>query len=310
MIVVGGEALVDLVPDPSTVEGELGPLHPRLGGGPCNVAVALGRLGAPVAFHARLSTDQLGDKLFDRLRESGVDTALIQRGPEPTTLAVVGLGADGAARYSFHTEATAARFVQDVELPAETTALSLGTLGMVLEPGATVYEQVLQREAERGLFVALDPNIRASLIADREAYCERFESWLPSVSLLKLSADDARWLAGAEDEFGALLRWQRLGPAAVVLTRGSEGITVLTAAGEVVTVPGTEIEVADTIGAGDAVQAALLAWLQRHGALSDGGVRGLERAEWERCLGFAARAAALTVGRPGADPPWTDELAD
>lgn len=308
MIVVGGEALVDLVPDPSTVDGELGPLHPRLGGGPYNVAVALGRLGVPASFHARLSTDQLGDKLFERLGESGVDTALVQRGPEPTTLAVVGLGADGAARYSFHTEGTAARFVQDVELPGETAALSLGTLGMVLEPGATVYERMLQREAEHGRFVALDPNIRPDLIADRGAYCERFESWLPSVGLLKLSVEDARWLAGADDEFEALLRWQRLGPAAVVLTRGSEGISALTAAGDIVTVPGVEAEVADTIGAGDTVQAALLAWLHRRGALSDGGVRGLERADWEQCLGFAARAAAMTVGRPGADPPWTDEL--
>ncbi|MBE9373995.1 carbohydrate kinase [Saccharopolyspora sp. HNM0983] len=309
MIVVGGEALVDLVPDPSTVEGELGPLHPRLGGGPYNVAVALGRLGAPAAFHARLSTDQLGDKLVERLGESRVRTELVQRGPEPTTLAVVGLGEGGAARYSFHTEGTAARFVEDVELPAETAALSLGTLGMVLEPGATVYERALLREAERGRFIALDPNIRPELIADRDAYCERFESWLPSVGLLKLSVEDARWLAGDEDEFAALLRWQRLGPAAVVLTRGAEGISVLTAAGEVVTVPGVRAEVEDTIGAGDTVQAALLAWLHRSGALSDGGVRGLGRAEWERCLEFAARAAAVTVARPGADPPWADELA-
>ncbi len=191
MIVIGGEALVDLVPDPSTADGELGPLHPRLGGGPYNVAIALGRLGVPAAFFARLSTDQFGDKLLERLRSSNVDVELVQRGPEPTSLAVVGLAENGSARYSFHTEGTAARFVTDQQLPEQATAVCLGTLGLVLEPGASVYEKVLFREAEQGRFIALDPNIRADLITDPVAYRARFASWLPSVGLLKVSDDDA-----------------------------------------------------------------------------------------------------------------------
>ncbi|MER7080266.1 fructokinase [Saccharopolyspora kobensis] len=307
MIVIGGEALVDLVPDPATGEGELGPLHPLLGGGPYNVAIALGRLGVPAAFYARVSTDQFGDKLVERLRASNVDTGLVQRGPEPTTLAVVGLGEDGSARYSFHTEGTATRFVTDQELPERTTALCLGTLGMVLEPGASVYEKVLFREAERGRFIALDPNIRADLIADPDAYRARFRSWLPSVGLLKVSDDDAGWLADGGDVLDAARDWQREGPAAVVLTRGADGLTAVTAAGEI-TVPGERVEVADTIGAGDTVQAALLAWLHRNGALSANAVRRLDREQWERALRFAAAAAAVTVSRAGAEPPWAGEL--
>ncbi|GAA2337927.1 carbohydrate kinase [Saccharopolyspora halophila] len=308
MIVIGGEALVDLVPDKSTPDGELGPLRPLLGGGPYNVAIAMGRLGIPAAFYAKLSTDQFGDRMLARLDESGVDTGLIERGPEPTTLAVVGLGEDGSARYSFYTEGTAARFVSDRPLPEEATALCVGTLGMVLEPGASVYERALFAESERGRFIALDPNVRADLIADPDAYRRRFESWLSAVDLLKVSDDDAEWLAPGRDVVEVAREWAAGGPAAVVLTRGKDGITAVTEAGEF-HVPGRAVDVADTIGAGDTVQAALLAWLHRHNALSAAEMRAFGRAQWEQLLGFAAEAAAVTVSRAGAEPPWASELA-
>lgn len=310
MIVIGGEALVDLVPVPGTPGGELGPLHPWLGGGPYNVAIALGRLDVPAGFYARLSTDQFGDKQLERLRESGVDTGLIQRGPEPSILAVVGLNDDGSARYSFHTAGAAGRYVEDCgPLPEEVTAVSFGTLGMVLEPGASAYEQVLFREAERGRFVALDPNIRPDLISDPVAYRKRFEAWLPAVHLLKLSVEDAEWLAGDEDVDTALARWQQAGPAGLVLTRGGDGLSALVAGGRRVEVPGVRAEVADTIGAGDTVHAALLAWLHRNDALTPEAVRELDDEQWRAALGFAARAAAITVSRPGAEPPTSAEVS-
>ncbi|MDR7301472.1 carbohydrate kinase family protein [Haloactinomyces albus] len=316
MIVVCGEALVDLTPDPSTPRGELGPLHPRLGGGPYNVAIALGRLGVPATFLSRLSTDRFGDKLLDRLSAAGVDTGAVQRGAEPTTLAAVVLDAEGSARYSFYAAATASRFVTDPgPLPEETAAVSFGTLSMVLEPGATVYESILLRQARRGTFVALDPNIRSELIEDTEAYRKRFLSWLPGIDLLKLSVEDAAWLAGeqsaaaeAADLVDVLRQWQRRGPAAVVLTRGADGLMVLTDEGRTIEVPGIAASVADTIGAGDTVQAALLTWLYRHDALSAAAMRALDRQQWQRALGFAASAAAVTVSRSGAEPPYSTEI--
>ncbi|MFC7341287.1 carbohydrate kinase family protein [Saccharopolyspora griseoalba] len=307
MIVIGGEALVDLVPDKSAPDGGLGPLRPLLGGGPYNVAIALGRLGVPAAFYAKLSTDQFGDRMLDRLRESDVDTSLVERGSEPTTLAVVGLGEDGSARYSFYTDGTAARFVADRPLPEEATALCVGTLGMVLEPGASVYERALFDAAERGRFTALDPNVRADLIEDPDAYRKRFESWLPAVDLLKVSDDDAEWLAPGRDVLEAAREWVSRGPAAVVLTRGGDGLTAVTASGEFA-VPGRSVEVADTIGAGDTVQAALLAWLHRNGALSAEELRSFDARRWQQVLGFAAEAAGVTVSRAGAEPPWAAEL--
>lgn len=281
-------------------------LAPRLGGGPYNVALAAGRLGVPTAFLSRVSTDRFGQALLDRLRESGVDTSLVQRGPEPTALAVVALEGT-TARYSFYTEGTADRFVADPgPLPDSATALSLGTLGMVLQPGAEVYETVLRREASRGLLTALDPNIRADLIVEPDAYRARFSSWLPYVRLLKVSFDDAEWLAGGADVAEVVKGWLAAGPQAVVLTKGEQGLSVLTARGEVANAPTVPVEVVDTIGAGDTVQGALLAWLTRR-EVTD--LASLDASQWRDALDFAARAAAITVSRSGAEPPTAEELA-
>ncbi|WP_434451158.1 carbohydrate kinase family protein [Lentzea sp. E54] len=306
MIVVAGESLVDMVP---VGQDELTPLAPKLGGGPYNVAVALGRLGVPAGFLSRISTDHFGEQLIKRLHASDVETGLVQRGPENTTLAVVGLAEDGSARYSFYVEGTADRLVEDPgPLDEGVTAVSFGTLSLVLEPGASVYEKVLRRESKR-LLTALDPNIRAGLIDDPGAYRARFASWLPDVGLLKVSIEDARWLADTED--GDVIEiartWISQGPAAVVLTKGGDGLSVITATGQV-DVPPVKVDVVDTIGAGDTVQGALLAWLHDHEALSAGKVRALSRDEWTAALTYAGAAAAITCSRAGAEPPFASEL--
>ncbi|HET6501567.1 MAG TPA: carbohydrate kinase [Amycolatopsis sp.] len=305
MIVVGGEALVDLVPGESIVDGGLRPLVPRLGGGPYNVALAAGRLGAPTAFLSRISGDRFGQALRERLANSNVDVSLVQNGSEPTTLAVVALDGRGTASYTFYTEGTADRLFADPgPLPAAVTVLSLGTLGMVLEPGVTAYEAVLRREAARGVLTALDPNIRADLISDPGSYRERFASWLPDIRLLKLSDDDAAWLAGGADSGTAAKSWLDAGVDAVVLTRGAEGITVHTGAGAV-SVPSAPARVADTIGAGDTVQGALLAWLHQRNVRQ---LTEIDRDDWRAALAYAAKAAAITVSRSGAEPPNTAEM--
>ncbi|MFD7818292.1 carbohydrate kinase [Streptomyces sp. NPDC059785] len=302
MIVVAGEALIDLVPQGT---GPLVSLRPRLGGGPYNTAVALGRLGSPTAFCSRTSSDAFGEALLDGLREAGVDVASVQRGPEPTTLAVATIGTDGSAAYSFYVEGTADRlFAAPDDLPADTRAVSFGTCSLVLEPGASAYERLMRAAAGRGVFTALDPNIRAGLIADPDAYRARFRSWLPSVSLLKLSAEDAEWLGGTPDE------WLASGPAAVVMTRGGDGLTVHTRDGSTYSVPGEKVEVVDTIGAGDTVNAALLHGLAARDALAPQALAELDADGWAELLRFAARAAAITCSRAGAEPPYAAELGD
>ncbi|MEU9721017.1 carbohydrate kinase [Streptomyces sp. NPDC047976] len=291
MIVVGGEALIDLVP----VERPAGALLPRPGGGPYNTALALGRLGAEVAFCSRVSADGFGESLLAGLRAAGVDLSLVQRGPEPTTLAVPSLGPDGSAVYGFYVEGTADRlFALPPALPAGVRALALGTCSLVLEPGASAYEALLRRESRRGLLTLLDPNVRPALIADPQAYRERFRGWLPYVSVLKLSEEDAAWLGGRVGD------WLAAGPSAVVLTRGAAGLTVWTADGAEHSAAALPVTVADTIGAGDTVNAALL---HRLAGAPDAGA-----ADWPDVLAYAARAAALTCTRAGAEPPYAAEL--
>lgn len=300
MIVVAGEALIDLVPQG---RGALAPLKPALGGGPYNTAVALGRLGSPTAFCSRASNDAFGEALVDGLRDAGVDVSCVQRGEEPTTLAVATVDEGGSASYSFYVEGTADRlFTLPVRLPAATRAVSFGTCSLALEPGASAYEELLRTCAGRGVFTALDPNVRAGLVPDADVYRARFASWLPSVSLLKLSEEDAEWLGGSPRE------WLAAGPSAVVVTRGGDGLTAYTADGAEYSVPGERVPVVDTIGAGDTVNAALLHALSARGALSSKGVAGLDADGWTELLRFAARAAAITCSRAGAEPPYAAEL--
>ncbi|WP_225831477.1 carbohydrate kinase [Streptomyces sp. NK08204] len=302
MIVVAGEALIDLVPQGP---GALAGLKPALGGGPYNTAVALGRLGSPTAFRSRTSHDAFGEALLDGLRRAGVDVSDVQRGPEPTTLAVATLDAGGSAAYSFYVNGTADRlFTASSALPEGTRAVAFGTCSLVLEPGASAYEELMRTASGQGLFTALDPNIRAGLIPDAEAYRARFERWLPSVTLLKLSTEDAAWLGGTPRE------WLTAGPQAVVVTRGSNGLTVFTRDGAEYSVPGEKVEVVDTIGAGDTVNAALLHGLSVRDALSAEALAGLGRDGWTRLLRFAARAAAITCSRAGAEPPYAAELGE
>ncbi|MFE9447573.1 carbohydrate kinase [Streptomyces sp. NPDC006739] len=301
MIVVAGEALIDLVPQGT---GALAGLRPALGGGPYNTAVALGRLGSPTSFCSRTSHDAFGEALLDGLRQAGVDVSGVQRGAEPTTLAVATIDRNGSAAYSFYVDGTADRlFTTPAALPAGARAVSFGTCSLVLEPGASAYEELMRAAARQGLFTALDPNIRAGLIPDPDAYRARFENWLPSITLLKLSEEDARWLGGSPRE------WLAAGPSAVVVTRGGDGLTAFTRDGAEYSVPGEKVDVVDTIGAGDTVNAALLHGLSAQDALSGEALAALGADAWTRLLRFAARAAALTCSRAGAEPPYAAELA-
>jgi fructokinase len=300
VIVVAGEALIDLVPRGT---GALADLRPALGGGPYNTAVALGRLGSPTAFCSRTSRDAFGEALLDGLRRSGVDVSVVQRGPEPTTLAVATIDDGGSAAYSFYVDGTADRlFSAPAALPPGTRAVSFGTCSLVLEPGASAYEQLMRTASAQGVFTALDPNIRPVLIPDADAYRARFRAWLPSVALLKLSEEDALWLGGTPKE------WLAAGPSAVVITHGGDGLSAFTRDGAVHSVPGEQVDVVDTIGAGDTVNAALLHGLAARDALSAEALAALGRDGWTDLLRFAARAAAITCSRAGAEPPYAHEL--
>ncbi|HLK42521.1 MAG TPA: carbohydrate kinase [Thermoleophilia bacterium] len=300
MIVVAGEALIDLVLDPD------GRLMPFCGGGPFNTARALALLGQPAGFLGCLSDDAFGQRLRRRLAEDGVDPSTAVASHLPTTLAVAELASgDGSARYRFYTEGTSAPSLTAPEalaaLPpaSDLDWLHVGTLGLVLEPIAETMLAVLRAAAAGEALVMLDPNIREALIDDRADYIARLELVLERTDVVKASAEDIAWLVPGVPPADGAAELLRRGPSAALVTRGAQGALVVTRQ-DVVTVPAVPVDVIDTIGAGDAFGAGFIAWWREHGLgrgeLADPGALGAAAA-------FACLVAARTCERPGATPP-------
>lgn len=288
MITVYGEALVDLVP---SVPGPLAPLTPALGGGPFNVARALGRFGASVAFQSRLSSDAYGAALRQSLLDAGVDLSLCPSGSEPTTLAVTALRDDGSASYTFYVNGTADRLAEPE--PVEDGYAVFGTLSLALEPGSLRYAEAARVSADNGAIVCLDPNLRPAFSSEKHRLFLR--GLLESVTVLKLSDEEVEFLGDTSDV------------PIVVTTLGGDGIRVRAPFG-VCEVQAPAVEVADTIGAGDTIMAALVHQFDAR-VLDRSALLALGEGEWREILDFAARAAAITVSRTGADTPYLHELA-
>ncbi len=306
MIVVCGEALIDLTP--TTRGGEV-LWRAQHGGGPHNAAVALARLGVPVAFLGRLSTDAFGRRLRAGLAAAGVDLRWAATGPEPTPLAVVDVDLDGSPAFGFYTEGTAARLLRPADLPRDlggVEALHFGTLSLVEEPQASTLTALMARESGRRLLFC-DPNVRPALVGAREPYLARVQQWLGWVDVAKLSDADVAWLLPGADPYAACARWSAELDTLVVLTRGARGADAFWA-GRHLHRPATPVDVVDTVGAGDAFGAAFLAELSRHRPLRPGIAAGLDTDVVQAALDYAGRAAAINCSRAGADPPTADEL--
>lgn len=306
MILSCGEALIDMLPRES-VAGEPS-FAPYPGGAVFNTAIALGRLGVPSGFFSGVSTDLFGRMLETALAASHVDPSHALRSARPTTLAFVTLEA-GQAQYAFYDEATAGRMVTpgDVpDVPEEVTALFFGGISLVAEPCGSAYEaMMLGTSATR--VTMIDPNIRPSFITDETAYRARIERMVASADIVKVSDEDLHWLCGEgalADLAAALLA---KGPKLVCVTEGAEGAHGFTTRDHVF-VTAEQVAVADTVGAGDTFNAGVLAALFQAKALTKEAIQSLDAATLRAALSLGNRAAAVVVGRAGANPPWAREL--
>jgi fructokinase len=300
-VVVGGEALIDLV---LARDGSLDG-HP--GGGPYNVARTIGRLEQPVSYLGRLSTDGFGRRLRVELEADGVGLETIVPTDAPTTLALAELDAAGTAKYHFYDAGTSA---PGLTLEAATAALPprvgtfyVGTLGLVFEPMASTLEALVGRMAEDTL-VAIDPNCRPTTIDDPAAFRGRLARLLGRVDVMKASEEDLAWIDPGADPIAAARALLAQDHAVALVTLGADGALAITAR-ESIEVSSPRVEVADTIGAGDAFMGAFLAdWRARSLGRSD-----LVRLdEVAQSAAFACRVAAITCSRAGADPPRLAEL--
>jgi fructokinase len=301
MIVVAGESLIDLI------VGADGRVEAIPGGGPYNVARTLGRLGSPVSFLGRLSADRFGAILRAGLVAEGVDLELATTTDDPTLLAVAELDAGGAATYRFYVDGTAAAGLSAGDLPgslpATTTALHVGTLGLVFEPMAATIEGLVAAVAGDVLVVA-DPNCRPTAIRHPAEYRDRLDRILARVDVAKVSVDDLAWLDPGSDAVTAARRLMDGGPAAVLVTDGARPVRLVTPMG-VVDLEVPAVRVVDTVGAGDAFGAAFLAaWISAGRHRDDVG----NEAALASATRFAIGVGTLTTTRAGAEPPTMAEL--
>jgi fructokinase len=302
VIVVGGEALVDLV-------DEHGVLSPVPGGGPFNTAIALGRLGIPVAFLGTLSHDEYGGLLARLLVEAGVDMSLVRWSDAPTPLAVVHRHGNGGNSYTFYLTGTSLADLPPEAVPAlpeRVWAIHVGTLGLAVDPPATAYEALLDREAGRRTIV-LDPNVRPAVFGDQVAYRARFERLARLADIVKLSDDDAAWIYPELELASVVDHVLGLGPRLVAITMGTLGAVAASREGYA-RVPAVPVTVVDTVGAGDSFGAALLAALVERDALEPGTTRSFDDSLLEQAVEYAVTASAITCTRTGAVPPSRAEL--
>jgi fructokinase len=307
MILCCGEALIDMLPH-ELDDGRTAFL-PVPGGAVFNTAIAIGRLGAPAGFFSGLSSDLFGERLRDALSASGVDHHFAVTSHRPTTLAFVTL-VKGEASYTFYDENSAGRMICESDLPVlaeDVQALFFGGISLIGEPRGSAYERLMERAAAHRL-IMLDPNIRSGLIVDRLAYRRRLERMTGLADIVKVSEEDMRWLSTDSDFEDAARSLVARGPKVVLLTRSEKGATGYTAAGQRVDVPAEPVQVADTVGAGDAFNGGFLVALHEHGRLSKETIAQVSADDLRAALEMGVAVAALTVSRVGPDPPWRSEL--
>lgn len=307
MILCCGEALIDMLPRQTTA-GEPA-FAPYAGGAVFNTAIALGRLGAPTGFFCGLSSDLFGNQLRDVLSASKVDSSYAPMSAQPTTLAFVRLD-NGQASYTFYDENTAGRMLTVADLPvlgAEVEAMLFGAISLISEPAGGAYEEFMKREQGRRVMM-LDPNIRPNFIPDKEKHLRRICAMMAMADIVKLSDEDLNWFGetGSPEDF--VRAWLERGPKLIVVTHGAKGAVGYTR-GHAVTIVPQEVEVVDTVGAGDTFNGGILASLHEQGLLNKAAIAELSQDAVHRAISLGAKAAAVTVSRAGANPPWRHEIA-
>jgi fructokinase len=303
MILISGEALIDLIPDPIKANA----YDAVLGGSPYNVAIGLSRLGAPTAFISRISADGNGEALAASLAANSVDLSYVARDARPTTLAFVMRGtAKTGSRYSFYLDGTAydGPWPFPAEWPKGARHLHVGSFSAVERHGQAVVEAM--RLASSRATVSFDPNIRPFVTPDRESVARLVERQVSLARLVKASEEDLEWLYPDRGLQESLAAWTKSGPRFCVATLGERGALAVLGKKRI-EVPAPHVEVVDTVGAGDSFMSALLSAMDRDHALG-AEASAPSQGELERWLRFAATASAITCTRKGSDPPTRKEV--
>lgn len=308
MLISCGDALIDFVPTKNADGREA--VMPAVGGSCLNVGIGMARLGAPTGFVGGISTDMFGRMIADHAAASNVELSLATRSDHQTTLAFVRIVA-GESHYAFYDAETATRnwtFRRGTVPFDNVEAVHVGSTTLVNDQGAAETKALIA-DARASSTISFDPNCRPNLVKDKPAYFARMIEFAGSADLVKMSDVDFAYLFGEEPYQGRASALLGEGTSLVVITRGNSGAIAWHAKAGEIEVEAPKVEVADTIGAGDSFQAALLFALHKQGRLARPQLRDIDTEELRRALSFAANCAGLTCTRPGADPPWSHEIS-
>ena len=311
MYLVCGEALFDFFSE-EDASGQASKVTYKAiaGGSPFNVAVGLRRLGIEAGLFGGLSNDFLGRRLLQVLRDEGVSERFLVEFAAPTTLSMVAVGADGSPQYNFRGEGCADRLLEVAHLPVlgdEVRGLHVGSFSLVVQPIGDTLLNLVKRESGKRL-ISLDPNVRLNPQPDIQLWRDRVAELARHADLIKVSDEDLHLLYPGQSPESVLQGWLQHRCQLVFLTRGGDGASVFSRQHGTWSQPAQRVVMADTVGAGDTFQAALIAWLTEHQLDSVQGLQQLTRAQIDAMLGFAIRAAALTCGKTGPDLPYRQQL--
>jgi len=311
MYLVCGEALFDFFsqPDSSGQSNKLG-FQAIAGGSPFNVAVGLRRLGVEAGFFAGISTDYLGRRLVTVLEEEGVRDEFLVHIDAPTTLAMVAVGADGSPHYSFRGEGCADRSLSVEHLPAlndSVRGLHVGSFSLVVQPVADALLTLVRRESGKRL-ITFDPNVRLNPAPSIELWRSQVSTFAEHAHIIKVSDEDLHLLYPDRDAEAVAKGWLKDNCQLVIMTRGRQGASIFTRDKGNWSVPAREVITADTVGAGDTFQAALITFLTERGLDTPASLPTLDRDTLTEMLNFAVAAAAVTCTRVGPDLPYRDQV--
>jgi len=313
VITVCGELVIDLIPVAPRSGGAPPQYTAFPGGNALNVAVAAARLGNRTHLMSRVGPGPFGGLLRDHAAGNGVATDALLDAPEPVSLAVVDLAANGSASYSFHTVGAADWQWTPEELagawPADTRIVHVGSISSWTPPGSDAITGLVRRVRDSGLaLVSFDPNVRPTLIADADAVRAQVTALRRTADVVKVSAEDLDWLEPGAELDEAATRWAAEGPALVVVTDGGDTLRAARPDGTLLHRTPPSVTVVDTVGAGDSLAAGLFAGLVRTDVLTREALLALPEAELTALLDDAALVAALACTKAGANPPTLAEL--
>jgi fructokinase len=269
-----------------------------VGGGPCNSAKALARLGFSTNFIGGISSDRYGEAIERELLDSGVSLDFVHRSDLPTALAIATINEAGLASYEFKLDSTVSFNFHSSWLPKEDAeVIHIGSVATLLEPGASELYKWLSGKSTTVVF---DPNVRPSIQSDKKIYRNSVERWIDLAKIVKLSEDDFSWLY-ENSESDVIANWLSRGTEIVVVTRAERGLSAFTRDGRI-DCPAAKVELVDSVGAGDTIGAVIVEGLLIYG------LDGLKADVLMKVLERAAKAAGITCSRAGANPPWKEEL--